>query len=469
MATFLKAVILVITVIFCFTWTTILLYSVHFIPSQICFCSTDRSQKLYHEFSNLKGHTTTAATLRNFSQNNSHNFSTIPDAANRIASNENKSVNELARLKGHTTTAATLKKFSRNNLHNFNTITDDANRIASYDTKSVNELAVFKNATILSATSRENDKFNYRQGMEYVKNGMFINQNVNTTDAFKYVYSNSDLCTRNVSHYDNVFLLIMVLTAPGETSQRDAIRSTWANVTHVLGRRVATIFLLGNSSNGIRETLIAKENDAHRDICKKDFRDSYRNLTLKTMMGLRWVNSFCNNTKFVLKIDSDTIPNLHRLIQHLNTLTDKTVFEGFLLIGRSPVRDNSTWIKKWFVSKDLYPHPTYPPYVNGPSYLISSNVVKPAVSVSKHIPYIPVEDAYFGMLMKTIGVAPKHEERFTQRRMTKYNSTHDALCFFSKTYTVHSTGPKELQKLWTAWKDFDSHKCANGTTTFHYF
>ena len=141
-----------------------------------------------------------------------------------------------------------------------------------------------------------------------------------------------------------------------------------------------------------------------RDICKKDFLDSYQNLTLKTMMGLRWVDSFCNQTKFVLKIDSDTIPNLQNLVQHSETLLHDTILEGHLMKGHFPVRDNSTWPKKWVVSRELYPHPTYPTYVNGPSYLLSGHLVNPAVSVSKHIRYLPIEDAYVGMLMKTIGV-----------------------------------------------------------------
>ena len=116
---------------------------------------------------------------------------------------------------------------------------------------------------------------------------MFINKILDNQDTSSYVYLNSDLCSRNVSHTEYVFLLVIILTAPGEIERREKIRATWANVTHVAGRRVATIFLLGNSTDETIEKHVTQENELFHDKVKKDFLDSYRNLTLKTMMGLR--------------------------------------------------------------------------------------------------------------------------------------------------------------------------------------
>ena len=42
----------------------------------------------------------------------------------------------------------------------------------------------------------------------------------------------------------------------------------------------------------------------------KRFQDTYRNLTLKTVMGLKWSAIFCPQAKFVMKTDDDIFVNL---------------------------------------------------------------------------------------------------------------------------------------------------------------
>ncbi|XP_072038262.1 beta-1,3-galactosyltransferase 1-like [Amphiura filiformis] len=310
-----------------------------------------------------------------------------------------------------------------------------------------------------------------------VKDGIFFNnKSMHSQHQYNYVHKNSDLCTRNNAHNDTVFLLIMCLTAPAEMNRRTAIRKTWAKVTHVLGRRVATIFLLAKEVGKMHtlNEIIARESEMFGDICKEDFIDSYQNLTLKTMMGFRWVNSFCNQTKFVLKIDSDTIPNLPNIVRHLiEKRMNTTTFEGYVMKGKNPVRKydaSNMKISKWYVSESVYPHPTYPPYVNGPSYLVSSNLVNPIVSVSEHIPYIPIEDVYVGMLMKTIGVRPTYNHRYTQHRMSlkSKSTTLDALCTFSKAFTVFIFNPVEkVHDFWKLLKHFDANECENKSLPYH--
>ena len=296
-----------------------------------------------------------------------------------------------------------------------------------------------------------------------VKNRIFFNESMNGHNVYNYVHRNSDLCTRNQTGDGSVFLLIMCLTAPVESGTRTIIRKTWANVTYVLGKRVVTVFLLANSTSKTRNRIISKENRQHKDICMTDFIDSYKNLTLKTMMGFRWVNSFCNQTQFVLKIDSDTVPNLHNLIRHLEKQTRETTFEGMVLKGKPPIRTNVTnWLKKWIVPESVYPHPTYPPYTNGPAYLVSGNLVKKLVSVSDHIPYIPIEDVYVAMVMKTMGVIPKNDNRYSQKRLflSSENTTLNSLCAFSKMFTTSKLkGMVDMYKFWSLWNAFDTSKC----------
>ncbi len=302
-----------------------------------------------------------------------------------------------------------------------------------------------------------------------VKNRFFWKENMNGQNVYNYVYSNRDLCTRNHSERnESVFLLIMCLTAPSETKRREYIRNTWANVTYVLGKRVATVFLLANTTSDKLNEKIDEENRLFKDICMKDFIDSYENLTLKTMMGFRWINSFCNQTKFVLKIDSDIVPNLRNLIRHLDKQTEKTTYRGHLLTNAKPIRPNSSGPKKWMILKSAYPHPMYPPYVQGYTYLVSGNLVNKLVSVSDHIPYI-FEDVYVGMLMKTIGVKPTHDHRYTQKIFTNFENTIvDSLCIFNRVFTVFHLHVDAMYKFWSLWTHFDTNECQNSTGVLSY-
>ena len=290
-----------------------------------------------------------------------------------------------------------------------------------------------------------------------VKNKLFYNKTAIKQD-FSYVHSNSDLCTRNQENEDNsIFLLVMVLTAPREAVRRSAIRHTWGNITEVSGKRTATIFLLANSTDAKQEQLIEEENNMFHDICKKDFIDSYNNLTLKVMMGFEWVNSFCNQAKFVLKIDSDIIPNLQNLVNFLDKSPKSFFFNGHLMKKRPVVRNRSGPGSKWYIPREEYPHATYPPYELGAAYVLSTDLIRQAVSVAPHVPLFRFEDVYVGMLMKTLGVnTTSHDSRYIFRG-GRTKATRDGFCSFSRAFTIDL--PQELDIFWRLWNDFDETQC----------
>ena len=272
--------------------------------------------------------------------------------------------------------------------------------LSKYVNTSSDVMTVGKNETISGTYER--------QQQQLVKDKLFYNDTIVYQPEFDYIYSNSDLCTRNNNVH--VFLTVLVPSKPGELLKRMAIRKTWGNVTHVAGQAVIVVFLLANSNDPTHKLFIHVENKAYRDICMKNFTDSYQNLTHKTIMGFQWVDEFCSDTEFVLKIDSDMIPNLSNLVRHLSALSRKSktsplgLFEGYSMRNIMPVRSTEGLSSKWFVSKDTYPHPTYPPYEIGAAYLISGDLVNPIVAISPHVKFFPFEDVYIGMIMKTLGI-----------------------------------------------------------------
>ena len=56
---------------------------------------------------------------------------------------------------------------------------------------------------------------------------------------------------------------------------------------------------------------------------REDFLDTYQNLTLKTLAGVKWAGQFCGQAEFVMKTDDDMYVDLYEVHtltrRHLNT------------------------------------------------------------------------------------------------------------------------------------------------------
>lgn len=296
---------------------------------------------------------------------------------------------------------------------------------------------------------------------KFVINSTFFSPKVITHPGFNYVYSNPDICNRSKSPQgDDVFLLLMIVSAPDERKRRITIRRTWSNSTYMSGKRIARVFLLANSSDERVEHRVAIENTRHKDICKEDFVDSYHNLTLKTLMGLRWANRFCRQAKFVLKIDSDTMLNMPNLLTHLKKQQDGNIFQGHLFPNNFPLRKPKKAYMKWKITHEEYPYDAYPPYVNGPAYVISGNLLNIVVAMAEHIPYLKMEDAFVGMIMQTIGVTPENDSRFTQIEVAyEGEMVRKSLCYFVRSYTVyHFENADRMSDFWNIWKQLEHFK-----------
>ena len=125
------------------------------------------------------------------------------------------------------------------------------------------------------------------------------------------------------------------------------------------------------------------------DIVIEDFQDTYLNLTLKSTFMLKWLLDQCSSAKFVMKVDDDMFvnpANLWATIQatELNSiqLNENSNNLNYALIGREvteviPVRTNGS---KWYLPRSLYPPDTFPPYLSGPSYILTGSLLQPIYS-----------------------------------------------------------------------------------------
>ena len=204
-------------------------------------------------------------------------------------------------------------------------------------------------------------------------------------------------CTRCTQ---KVFLLIMVMTGPGNVDRRGIIRKTWATDPS-MKTRWKTVFLLGQAAgDNIRNEYLEAEGMLHGDFIRGAQNEHYNNLTLKTQMGLEWAAKYCE-FEFLLKADDDVFVNPYKLIDYLRKPdTPKTkLYTGRCTYNRPPHRRG-----KYGVSWEEYNKTTFPDFCAGPAYLLSSDVVHKVVDLfDGNRKPLKLEDVYVGTLVERIG------------------------------------------------------------------
>ena len=118
---------------------------------------------------------------------------------------------------------------------------------------------------------------------------------------FNYLINPKDsLCGK-----EDVDLLILVTSSLKHADRRLAIRETWGSQLALQKTNAKILFLLGNTlvRDDSLEHEIKTENENYGDILRENFLDSYQNLTLKTIGGVKWGAIFCEQALFVLKTE----------------------------------------------------------------------------------------------------------------------------------------------------------------------
>jgi len=114
----------------------------------------------------------------------------------------------------------------------------------------------------------------------------------------------------------------------------------------------------------------------------------------------------CTNAKYIIKIDDDLALNSKNLINYLTNDSQKyknTFFCDFLTNG-NPHKDKSS---KWYVKDEeynvkLYKLEKYPTFCLGPSYTMTSDLIKKLYKISFYVKLFWLEDVYTGLLASKI-------------------------------------------------------------------
>jgi len=206
------------------------------------------------------------------------------------------------------------------------------------------------------------------------------------------------------------FLVLMVPVAPDDKAHRNVIRSTWGGEREALGRAVALFFLMGlhaapRAGAGAAWTneRLLRESREHGDLIQSDFLDSYKNLTIKTMVMLEWLDAHCPGAAYAMKVDTDMFLNLPKLVGMLASAPRTGYMTGQVQAGAAVHRYRTS---KWFLPVEIYPAASFPRYALGMGYVFSLDLAERLLEASRHVRAVYIEDVYLGMCMSHLGIGP---------------------------------------------------------------
>ncbi|XP_069024340.1 beta-1,3-galactosyltransferase 2-like [Embiotoca jacksoni] len=255
---------------------------------------------------------------------------------------------------------------------------------------------------------------------------------------YRFIMDNTQVCKDKTP-----FLVLMVPVTPHNVEARAAIRQTWGGNSVVQGEVVLTLFVLGLSQGDDAEKL-KQENLKYNDLIQSDFMDTYLNLTIKTMVIMDWLATRCPAAAYAMKVDSDMFLNIDNLVIMLCKpgIPKMNYLTGMLMWNRPVIRSKDS---KWYVPEEMYPDPQYPTYTLGMGYVFSNDLPVKFVEISKSIKPFNIEDAYIGMCMKKLGLAPTSPPDSSQFKAynTRYNR-----CEYSKIITYILGSSQELVNYW---------------------
>uniref|UniRef100_A0A8D0BPF5 Hexosyltransferase n=1 Tax=Salvator merianae TaxID=96440 RepID=A0A8D0BPF5_SALMN len=268
-----------------------------------------------------------------------------------------------------------------------------------------------------------------------------------------YLTSNSEACSSQ-----EIFLLILVFSSPGNSSRREVIRETWANVTQVKGYSTRVLFLLGRPPTEATQLEVTNETHRYQDLIQGAFLDSPENQTLKIVKATEWIVTFCSSAKFILKTDEMMFVNLPGLVEYLLNLRThpEDIYLGRLMHHEAPNRDPQSHS---FIPLQKYPEDYYPDHCSTTAFVITQDVAQKIYVTSSEVSILLPPGVFVGLCAQKAGVRPIHSSRFSGKRHIGYNR-----CCYKFIFTSFVARDSQLLQ---EWQDLRSSKDCTMLETYY--
>lgn len=199
-------------------------------------------------------------------------------------------------------------------------------------------------------------------------------------------------------------LVVGVVSSPSHTAQRDAVRSSWAQLQSLTDPKLNSLsleqkskmvvrFVVGFSEDQVTERALAKEMAKYHDIIRVPVKEGYFNLTLKTGEFIKWaVSSY--NCKWVFKCDDDSFVRIDKVLEEFISRGDSRVYMGKMWTGTPVDRRVDSFM----------PTKNYFTFAAGAGYGVSADLARYIARNYDMLHKWPMEDVAVGMWLSGLDV-----------------------------------------------------------------
>ncbi|GAB4839908.1 Hydroxyproline O-galactosyltransferase galt6 [Ancistrocladus abbreviatus] len=249
----------------------------------------------------------------------------------------------------------------------------------------------------------------------------------------------------------HIDLFIGIISAGDHFAERMAIRKSWLQHNLIRTSTVVARFLLALHERETINVELIKEAEYFGDIVIVPYMDDYSLVVLKTLAICEYgVNKV--SADYIMKSDDDTFVRVDAVINEAKNVrsSNDSFFLGKMNYYHKPLRKG-----KWAVTYEEWPEYYYPPYSDGPGYILTSDIARFIVSEFKkgNLSLFKMEDVSMGMWVqqfsRTEPVEYFHDSRFCQSGCV------------DGYYTAHYQSPKQMICLWLKLQVEGKPTCCN--------
>nr|GLL18552.1 hydroxyproline O-galactosyltransferase GALT6-like [Ipomoea trifida] len=247
-----------------------------------------------------------------------------------------------------------------------------------------------------------------------------------------------------------VELFIGVLSTGNHFAERMAIRKSWMQHRLIKSSNIVARFFVALHARKEVNVELKKEAEFFGDIVIVPYMDSYNLVVVKTVAISEYAVHIAF-AKAIMKCDDDTFVRLDAVLNEVNKVPDSMSFYiGNINYYHRPLRSG-----KWAVAYEEWPEEVYPPYANGPGYMISSDIANFIVSkFKKHkLKLFKMEDVSMGMWVESFN-STKPVEYVHSLKFCQSGCIQDY-------YTAHYQSPRQIMCLWNNLQKLGKPICCN--------
>ncbi|XP_011087189.1 hydroxyproline O-galactosyltransferase GALT6 [Sesamum indicum] len=247
-----------------------------------------------------------------------------------------------------------------------------------------------------------------------------------------------------------VELFIGILSAGNHFAERMAVRKSWMQHRLIKSSKVVARFFVALHGRKEVNAEVKKEAEFFGDIVIVPYMDNYDLVVLKTVAiceyGVRTVSA-----NYIMKGDDDTFVRVDAIIDEAKKVQkNKSLYIGNMNYYHKPLRSG-----KWAVTYEEWPEEEYPPYANGPGYIISSDIANFILSdFEQHtLRLFKMEDVSMGMWVEKVNKL-RPVQYFHSLKFCQFGCIEDYI-------TAHYQSPRQMICLWNKLSQTGRPLCCN--------